>query len=88
VLAADILQSLINQAKIDGLLNLPLPTGAGSDFPVIQYADDTVVVLEACEQQLTSLKAILDSFAQSSGLKVNFSKSVMVPINITKEKLQ
>jgi hypothetical protein len=49
VLAADILQSLINQAKEQGNLNLPLPTGAGNDVPVIQYVDDTLIILEACE---------------------------------------
>ena len=50
VLAADILQSLIiNQAMNQGFLNLPLPTGAGNDFPVVQYADDTLIILEACD---------------------------------------
>ena len=89
VLAADILQSLIiNQAMNQGFLNLPLPTGAGNDFPVVQYADDTLIILEACDSQISHLKGILDSFALSSGLKVNYSKSVMVPINITEERLQ
>ena len=71
-----------------GFLNLPLPTGAGNDFPVVQYADDTLIILEACDSQISHLKGILDSFALSSGLKVNYSKSVMVPINITEERLQ
>lgn len=87
VLAADILQSLINQAMNQVFLNLPLATSAGSDFPIIQYADDTLIILEACETQLSHLKGILDSFALSSSLKVNFSKSVMVPINIAEERL-
>lgn len=32
------------------------------------------------------LKAILNSFAESTGLKVNYSKSVMVPINISDDR--
>lgn len=31
-----------------GLLNLALPLVAGSDFPVVQYADDTLLVMQAC----------------------------------------
>lgn len=80
VRAADILQSLINQAMNQGLLTLPLPTGVGSDFPIIQYADDTLIILEACETQLNHLKGILDSFAHSAGLKVNFSNLSWCPL--------
>ena len=32
------------------------------------------------------LKAILNSFAESTGLKVNYSKSMMVPINISGDR--
>jgi hypothetical protein len=81
VLAADLLQTLINRAKELGHISLPLPTRAGTNFPVIQYADDTLIIMEACESQLTHLKELLDAFASSTGLKVIFSKSVMVPIN-------
>lgn len=63
VLAADLLQSVVNDAKNNGFLNLPLPIKAGLDFPIIQYADDTLIILESCEQQIAHLKTILDSFA-------------------------
>lgn len=35
-----------------------------------------------------TLKALLHSFGESTGLKVNYSKSIMVPINLSQEKLQ
>lgn len=35
VLAADLLQSLLNKARERGLLNLPIPLSETSDFPVI-----------------------------------------------------
>ena len=38
-------------------------------------------------RQLLFLKAILNSFAESTGLKVNYAKSMMVPININEHKL-
>jgi hypothetical protein len=68
-------------------LNLPIPQPS-SDFPIVQYADDTLLILEAEAKQLFCLKAILNSFASSTGLVVNFSKSLLVPINVPAEKTQ
>lgn len=79
MLAADLLQTVINNAKDQGLLNLPILTKAINDFPVIQYADDTLLIMEAYPIQLTVMKDLLQTFAQSTGLRVNCSKSVMVP---------
>jgi hypothetical protein len=36
--------------------------------------------------QLFFLKAIINTFAETSGLKVNYAKSMMVPINISEER--
>jgi len=38
-------------------------------------------------RQLFFLKAILNSFADSTGLKVNYAKSMMVPINVSEQKM-
>jgi len=38
-------------------------------------------------RQLFFLKAILNSFAESIGLKVNYNKSTMVPVNVSEEKM-
>jgi hypothetical protein len=87
VLAADFLQSLLNKAMIQGLLRPPLHCPACPDYPVIQYADDTLVILQADAPQLICLKAILNSFADSTGLKVNYSKSSLMPINMDSTRL-
>lgn len=87
VLATDLLQSVINKAKLQGLLNLPIPLRYTNDFPIIQYVDDTLIVMEACSRQLWTLKALLHTFRESTGLKVNYNKSVMVPINTNQKKL-
>jgi hypothetical protein len=44
--------------------------------------------MEAYPRQLFTLKAILNTFASSTRLKVNYSKSLMVPINVNPERLQ
>ena len=44
VLGADLLQSVVNELLSRGLLSLPLQTG-DPDFPIIQYADDTILIV-------------------------------------------
>ena len=44
--------------------------------------------MEGCGRQLFLLKAFLNSFATSTGLKVNFSKPMMILVNLSAEKLQ
>jgi hypothetical protein len=88
VLATDLLQSVLNKAKDQGLFTLPIPLRCTTDFLVIQYADDTLIIMEACSRQLWTLKALLNTFGESTGLKVNFAKSMMVLINTSELKLQ
>jgi hypothetical protein len=83
VLAVDLLQAILNSVMQQDLIAAPLPGPACPDFPVIQYADDTLVVMKADGKQLLYLKAILQSFADSIGLTVNYNKSSMMPINMS-----
>jgi hypothetical protein len=70
VLAADLLQIVINDAKENNPLSLPLPERDGTDFPIVQYADDTLLVMEACPRQLQNLKELLYTFSSSTGLLI------------------
>jgi retron-type reverse transcriptase len=83
VLAADLLQSAINKTFRSGLLRAPFSPDFGVDFPVIQYADDTLIIMPADETQILLMKNILEQYANSTGLKINFYKSSLVPINIS-----
>jgi retron-type reverse transcriptase len=87
VLAAD-LQSIVNSALHQGVLSLPLPSRCGIDFPIVQYVDDTLLFLEACPRQLLTLKAILNTFAASTGLRVNYQKSNIYPVNVDQDKME
>jgi hypothetical protein len=88
ILAADLLQSIINKARQQDLLKLPLAANCGQDFPIVQYADDTLLIMEACPRQLFFLRAVLNSFATSTGLKVNYNKSSMYHINVCPAKME
>ena len=86
VLGADLLQIIINKAASMGLLtaSIPQPT---EDYPIVQYADDTLLIMQADAKQLFFLKSVLNSLADSTGLKVNYRKSQMLPINTSAEKM-
>jgi hypothetical protein len=84
VLAADFLQTLINKAKEQGQLRLPIPCKSDRFFLVVQYADDTLIIMEGCTNQLLILKDILNVFSQATGLKVNYNKSMMVQLMFLK----
>jgi hypothetical protein len=87
VIAAEILQILVNKASSQGLLRAPIPHD-DNEFPIMQYADDTLLVLQADASQLFFLKVLLNSYETASGLKVNYRKSQMMPINVSPEKMQ
>jgi hypothetical protein len=59
--------------------------GVGSNNLIVshlQYADDTLCLGEASMDNLWTLKAILRGFELASGLKVNFSKSCLMGVNV------
>jgi hypothetical protein len=86
VLAADLLQSIVNKAWQLGVLKHPISDNFGGDFPILQYADDTLLILPGHARVLFNLKGLLRSFSDSTGLHVNFNKSFLVPINIPSER--
>jgi hypothetical protein len=86
VLAVELLQILVNKAADLQLLKPPIPQPS-EDFPIVQYADDTLLLLQADARQLVFLKALLHSFAESTGLQVNYRKSQMYSINVSQEKM-
>jgi hypothetical protein len=55
---------------------------SGEHISHLQYADDTLLVGEACVENLWTMKAILKWFELISGLKVNFLKSKLIGINV------
>ena len=80
IVIADVLQRLITQASATGMLSHPLdPT---LPCPVLQYADDTLIVLPASADQLLPLKRLLLQFSEATKLTINFSKSTFSPIHV------
>jgi hypothetical protein len=68
------------------VISSPVPQRPESPFPIIQYDDDTILIMQANEDQLSFLKDAVHIITLSSGLVVNFHKSCLVPINISSER--
>ena len=49
---------------------------------MLQYADNTLIILQGELEQIICLKNILSSFSSFSGLHINFDKSTFIPLNI------
>jgi len=71
------LNALLNLADVKGLLKMLHHKVKERAF---LYADDVVIFLSPIQQDLTSLKLILEFFAGASGLKTNLSKCMISPI--------
>jgi hypothetical protein len=83
-----LLQCVINKAHHQGLFQLPTPSRDEAGYPIIQYANDTRMIMRASQRELLSLKALLETYVQSIGLRVSFSKSCLVPLNMPQEKVE
>jgi hypothetical protein len=66
--------------KLDGVLHHPIANGLPP--MVLQYADDTLIILRTDNDAIARLKHILDDFASANGLVINFSKSTLVPTSV------
>jgi hypothetical protein len=74
VLGSELLQVVVNDLMHQGHISPPIETSE-TDFPIIQYADDTLLILPADMDQILALKDLLHKFTISTGLKVNYHKS-------------
>lgn len=83
LLVADDLQVLI---KTDGSVRHPLEDGR--PCPVLQYADDTLLLLRAELSDVLRLRTLLSQFAAATDLHINFSKSIVVPMHVPAANLQ
>jgi hypothetical protein len=59
VLGVELLQSIINKAFRMNILRHPLSKDFDQDYPIIQYAGDTLIVMPADASQLLTLKGLL-----------------------------
>lgn len=71
IIIADVLQRLIQQASREGLLRHPISSDC--TCPVLQYADDTLILVQGDTDSMRALKAILEKFSLATGLACNWA---------------
>jgi hypothetical protein len=79
---------MLEKAKTAGVIKgviLDLIEGGGG-LTHLQYAEDTVIFLEANDEYVTNLKFILYCFEEMSGLKINFHKSEVIVLGYQKKR--
>lgn len=80
ILVVDVLQRMIIQASNVGLLSHPLDNNL--PCPVLQYADDLLMILPTVAEQLHHLKLLPNQFIEAIGLSINFHKSTFASIHV------
>lgn len=77
ILVADVLRILIRKS---GLIRHPIAENIAC--LVLQYADDTLLLIRGELADAQSLRNLLDQFASATGLQINYTKSTAVPIHM------
>ncbi|XP_078173997.1 uncharacterized protein LOC144567705 [Carex rostrata] len=83
-----IINNQIMVTAVNALIGRGITRRIKNAIQAFQYADDTAVIASADADSLISLKLIIRIFAVVSGLRVNYAKSIFVPINIPPEQMQ
>ena len=77
---ADLLPQTIIHAYNNGLLDHPLCPAL--PLVLLQYADDTLIMVKATPSAAHNLKHVLWDFASAAGLNINYTKSTFIPIHL------
>jgi retron-type reverse transcriptase len=85
-IAADGLANTIQKAQDEGILKGLIPHIITNGCCCLQYADDTIFLLQDDLEGARNLKFILCLFEQMSGLKINFHKSEIFCLGKTVER--
>ncbi|KAM0922736.1 hypothetical protein ACQ4PT_005968 [Festuca glaucescens] len=87
--AVDALAEILDKARtaghISGMVGHLIP---GGGITHLQYADDTLIMVEGSELDIQNLKFLLLCFEEMSGLRINFDKSEVVVLGYPPKEQQ
>ena len=79
----EVLSRLLKKTEEGGFIGrfqVGAPRGESLGVSHLLYANDTILSFDACPDQLTYIRRVLTCFEAVKGLRVNMSKSEMLPI--------
>jgi hypothetical protein len=77
---------LIERAKELSFFDGLVPHLVDDGLSILQYADDTILLLDDDLEKARNLKLVVSAFEKLSGLKINFHKSELFSFGDTREK--
>lgn len=87
-MVVDALATILDKAKavdhIHGVVTHPV---GGGGVSLLQYVDDTIIMVEGSKDDIINLKFLL-CFQQMSGLKINFDKSEVMILGYQPDEAQ
>jgi hypothetical protein len=85
-LVGDVLTRMLIKAAEKNLIK-GLSTSPRQEVISLQYADDTILFSDINRDHLMNLKGSLAIYEQLSGMRINFHKSELIPINLDQEQI-
>uniref|UniRef100_A0A2N9HB31 Reverse transcriptase domain-containing protein n=1 Tax=Fagus sylvatica TaxID=28930 RepID=A0A2N9HB31_FAGSY len=83
LLVMEVLSRLLKKMEEGGFIcgfQVGVAIGEGLGVSLLLYVDDTILFCDACPEQLSYIRRVLTCFEAATGLRVNMSKSEMMPI--------
>jgi hypothetical protein len=87
-IVGDGLAMLMKKAHEEEIITRLVPHLVDGGVSILQYADDTILLLEDKLTNARNVKFILCLFEQISGLKINFHKSKIYCVGAAKDRAQ
>lgn len=85
-LVVDALRRVLVKAAAGNLISGLCPTVCPGVIMCLQYVDDTILFLENSIEEYTNLTMVLTCFEKVSGMKINYTKSELISINMSVEE--
>lgn len=85
-LVGDALAVILDKAKESGVLKGLVPDLVPGVITHLQYADDTILFAQVSDQNILSLKFLLFCVEEMSGMKINYQKSEVYVLGVSKEE--
>ena len=86
-LIGDVLTRMLSKAMENNLIGRLLTNFKYGGVVSLQYADDTILFSDCDEAHLKNLKCCLAWFEQLSGMRINFHKSELIPMNLEADEV-
>ncbi|KAJ4815734.1 RNA-directed DNA polymerase (reverse transcriptase)-related family protein [Rhynchospora pubera] len=84
ILVTDVLSKMLRKGMFHNqFAGLGPRLNQGTKVMHLQYADDTLLFLRADKEEVERVKWILKGFEGMSGLRINFAKSELIPLNLS-----